>query len=96
MKVVTRRGTPVLVAVMGALVVMEVQAGNGKKGGGSGNGGNRGLGGNPAPRSPRLNSNTAQNNPPSNKHNNVANFDASSCFLPWTEDPRSYLLSRLP
>lgn len=26
MKVVTRRGTPVLVAVMGALVVMEVQA----------------------------------------------------------------------
>ncbi|EAL21892.1 hypothetical protein CNBC0330 [Cryptococcus deneoformans B-3501A] len=71
-------------------------SGNGKKGGGSGNGGNRGLGGNPAPRSPRLNSNTAQNNPPSNKHNNVANFDASSCFLPWTEDPRSYLLSRLP
>ncbi|AFR93096.1 hypothetical protein CNAG_06703 [Cryptococcus neoformans var. grubii H99] len=38
-------------------------SGNGKEGGGSGNGGNRGL---------------AQNNPPSNRHNNVANFDVLS------------------
>ncbi|OXH48179.1 hypothetical protein J003_04729 [Cryptococcus neoformans] len=54
-------------------------SGNGKGGGGSGNGGNRGLGGNPAPRrSSRLNSNAAQNNPPSNRHNNVANFDVLS------------------
>ncbi|OXL10188.1 hypothetical protein C348_01476 [Cryptococcus neoformans Gb118] len=51
-------------------------SGNGKGGGGSGNGGNRGLGGNPAPRrSSRLNSNAAQNNPPSNRHNNVFNCD---------------------
>lgn len=37
------------------------------------------MGGNPAPRrSSRLNSNAAQNNPPSNRHNNVANFDVLS------------------
>nr|KIR84431.1 hypothetical protein I308_05448 [Cryptococcus tetragattii IND107] len=51
-------------------------SGNDKEGGGSGNGGNRGLGGNPAPRrSPRLNSNAAQNNPSGNRHNNVVNCD---------------------
>ncbi|KAE8542961.1 hypothetical protein D1P53_001026 [Cryptococcus gattii VGV] len=54
-------------------------SGNDKEGGGSGNGGNRGLGGNPAPRrSPRLNSNAAQNNPSSNGHNNAVNCDILS------------------
>ena len=96
MKVVTRRGTPVLVAVMGALVVMEVQAMARRVEDQEMEAIEVWAEIRPAPRSPRLNSNTAQNNPPSNKHNNVANFDASSCFLPWTEDPRSYLLSRLP